>query len=295
MITDGAINFITSQDTTKSLIETSEFYNCSNTKQSGGGLYFYRHGECVQNRICSINSNAAKYGMYCWVEISNAAQFKNKFLNSAITQSGKLNKDIIGNIHLKNGEIEINSLNISYVDIKASNLYSIRAYQSSSKVTFSTFSNSTDTWPSDNNFVYFDKSSYVLLIKSCNYLSNNLNIIISASNASVNVVNCNFVKNIGRNYYFYHSKIGYISVNDCYIDSSNFLKYGTNTVTNNAVNSFKIEIPTMTCDFEIPDSMNQIEDEDELIYLNKNKAIMKNICLFSLHIFTVLFSEVNSS
>ena len=220
LLTEGAINFTTSKDTTKTLIEDTDFYKCSNTIGRGGSLYFSTEGECVQNRICSLNSNSAKYNMYCYVNVSNIAKYKNKILNSSISGSGNLYKDKKGNIYLKNGEIEINSINISYTDLNSVSLFSMQNYISSSRASFSILSNNTDNEPS-NIYIYFYSSSETLLIKSCNYLTNNLTAIICASNAYVHVVNCNFINNIGRNEYFYHDYSGNITIDGCYIDKSN--------------------------------------------------------------------------
>ena len=265
------------KDTTKTLIETTNFNNCTNTKGKGGSLYFSTEGECVQNRICSLNSNSALRGMYCWVDVSNIAKHKNKILNSSISQSGNLYKDKESNIVLINGEIEINSINISFADIYSNSLFGASSYSSSSRALFSTFSNNTDHEPLNSYLDYFSDSSETFLIKSCNYLSNNLHVIVSSWNAYVNVVNCNFINNTVRNEYFRQNSddFGSIIIDGCYFDERNLKTDGQVNIKNNEANPIKIEFPKLSCEFDIPKSKNEVGNKT--IYFKRKKKFFKNL------------------
>ena len=288
LITEGAIYYCSAKDTTKALIEDTDFYKCSNTENWGGSLYFFVDGECVQNPICRLNSNSVQGFMYCLVDVSDIAKYKNKILNSSISESGNLYKDRAVNINLVNGEIEINSINISYTDLYICSLFAIWYYNFPSRASFSTFCNNTDTYQDIFNDVYFYNSPETLLIESCNYLSNNLHVIISANNAYVNVVNCNFINNTGREYYFFQGSdgLGNITIDGCYIDESNPKKEGKVYFTNNETNPFKIEFPNLTCEFEIPKSKN--EEENEIIYFNRKKRIFKNLHFLFFQSFVII-------
>ena len=293
LLTEGAINFMTSKNTTKTLIEASNFNNCTNTKRRGGILYFSTEGECVQNRICSLKSNSAYRYMYCYVDVSEFGAYKNKILNSLISESGNLYNYTHDNIYLKNGEAEINSINISYNNLEYLNLLSISDYYSSSRASFSTLINNTDTLQKNyDRFAYISYSQKTFLIKSCNYLSNNLIVIIGASMANFKLVNCSFINNTGR--YFYIAQYTYPDasyesqhsiIDGCYIDES--IPYSWDVYfTNNEANPFKIEYPNLTCEFVIPEPKN--EEETEIIYVNRKKINFKNLPFLFFQSFVII-------
>ena len=138
-INSGAINFATQQDTTKLLVDETQFLNCSNTNR-GGSLYFSTEGECVQDRIISDSSKVTSnyYGVYCYSDVSDKESFQNKILSSSITKSGENN---LGdrNIYLKNGKINFINSNISHLKCKGISVSCFDSYLSDSKVLFSIF------------------------------------------------------------------------------------------------------------------------------------------------------------
>ena len=93
--------------------------------------------------------------------------------------------------------------------------------------------------------------------------------------AYVSVVNCNFINNTGRRNYFCHNSPGNLTIDGSYIDDSNPSIEGEVYLTNNTTNTIKIEFTNLTCEFDIPESKN--EEENEIIYFNRKKKILKKL------------------
>ncbi|EAX85931.1 hypothetical protein TVAG_512770 [Trichomonas vaginalis G3] len=218
-INSGAINFTTKQDTTKLLVDETQFLNCSNSGQ-GGSLYFSSEGECVQDRIISDSSKVTTtytYGVYCYSDVSDKESFQNKILSSSITKSGENNLGDV-NIYLKNGKINFTNSNISHSKCKGISVSCFESYLSDSKVLFSIFYDNKDKPPSDAASVYlFYSPSSTILFEATNFQNITDFCLVYAYKSPTNLTNCCFSNNKISQYYFYGDSAK-ITVDRCFID-----------------------------------------------------------------------------
>ncbi|EAY07615.1 hypothetical protein TVAG_334270 [Trichomonas vaginalis G3] len=264
-IKSSAINFQTSKDTTKLLVDTSQFLNCSNSK-AGGSLFFSSEGECVQDRIISDSSKVTTtytYGVYCYSDVSNKESFQNKILSSSITKSGENNLGY-RNIYLKNGKINFTNSNISHSKCNGRSVSCFESYLTDSKVLFSIFYDNKDNTPSDAAPVnLYNSPSSNILFEATNFQNITDYWLVYAYKSPTNLTKCCFSNNNISQYYFYGDSAK-ITVDRCFIDVSP-IKGGTVEITNEIKDTSNIDI-----------CKTYYELEYQILDINKNK-FTKNI------------------
>lgn len=168
---NGAIRFTKNTESTNLLVEFSIFDSCSSIFH-GGSLYF-KDGECIQERVCYINSTSDYYAHAIWTRSSPSRQ---NFLKlSSVFSCGTIEKDTI--LRLNNGFIQMENLNMSN-NIESSSGYSLYTEDLWNFIQFSDVINNTAKLQA--NFYHQNCNNFKIM--NCNYLENH------AQTAQINVL-----------------------------------------------------------------------------------------------------------
>lgn len=167
----SSINFASTTDSTMFLTEDTLFSSCS-SENFGGSIYYTYKGQFSQQRVCSYKSKTSNYGVFCYVDITD--NYKNALFDSSISYSGDDTNTGNQNILLY-GSANFSNINMSNAKVYGRCIFEILNINDKSTITYSTFSNNSQTRTDDYKYsasLYGSSSSIPVNIQFCNFLYN---------------------------------------------------------------------------------------------------------------------------
>ena len=110
---DGGAIFVSSSESTKMLLESSNFIRCR-TERNAGAIYFAEDGSCVFSKVCGFGcytTGTEDCYMFDYICCSKDLSYKNQINDTTVTHS--INENSMGSMEHDNGIALFKSLNSS--------------------------------------------------------------------------------------------------------------------------------------------------------------------------------------
>lgn len=232
------------------MISESLFLNSYSSKD-GGSIYISSR-DCIQYRVCSINSTVNKTsGIGC--HSYNTAYYRNFIIESSISKSA----GSIACIWAWQGNQIIDSTNISYTKCHDDAAYFLWS-SDSNQINFTSIFNNT----ANEHYIMFHLNYYYSYISRCNVINNDITekgsgIIFSDCKLEISL--CVFSSNYGPCLFYNQNlfnKDGYIIVDQCYLNNPNISKPSSgSSVRLSTTSQFVLNLPHLSiekCVADIP-------------------------------------------
>lgn len=208
---NGAVKFDSSAETTDMLIESSLFENCSST--SPGGSVYFKTGECIQEKVCYVNSLADQYGHAFYSIISKGQRCFMKYSSAYLCGHFLQNRCIYTN----NGIAQLDSFNMTKEIGHGNPSYGLESVETGSFIQYLNLVNNTANISSNFNAI----SGAEFKILYSNYVKNDALaesiFYLLSCDPSANIENCCFKENICK--FVFYAGSG-LTVKSCFYDQS---------------------------------------------------------------------------
>jgi hypothetical protein len=235
------------------LVESSSFFTCKTSSQTGGAVYFSNtnNGQCVFYKVCGYECFPSRSdylcGLFCHTNVYNTASSKNYVNYSSITRCITQNSNSQFTLYLGNGKNCCPSVNISMNKCGCrSGICCWPVGNSNSVITSFSYCSFADNIASSYNCIWVYAYGSDVEFKSCNIirntqpLGNTEGTIFTRGN--VIIENSCILENIAT--YVLHAASYTITLSNCTVDSTS--NYGSLITQNTVTKSFILALNHMS-------------------------------------------------